>query len=75
MNNIQDFKKKSFWKRPEGVTGMLFLAGLAIGGGVLVFALLPLLSMILGNVLYLSVMLLIMVLLLAILLRMKCGIV
>ncbi len=27
---------KSFWKRPEGVTGLLFLAGLVIGGGYLV---------------------------------------
>lgn len=29
-------KPKSFWKRPEGVTGMLFLAGLLAGAGYLI---------------------------------------
>ncbi len=29
---MQDMKPKSFWKRPEGVTGMIFLAALAAGG-------------------------------------------
>ena len=32
MDN-QELKPKSFWKRPEGVTGMIFMAGLIIGGG------------------------------------------
>ncbi len=31
-------KPKSFWKRPEGVTGMLFLAGLIAGAGYLIAA-------------------------------------
>ncbi|MDG2450516.1 MAG: hypothetical protein P8M34_12785, partial [Saprospiraceae bacterium] len=28
-----DFTRKSFWKRPEGVTGILFLLAAIIGGG------------------------------------------
>ena len=32
----KEFKPKSFWQRPEGVTGMVFLAGLALGVGYLV---------------------------------------
>ncbi len=31
-------KKKTFWKRPEGLTGIIFLAGTIIGGVVLVNA-------------------------------------
>ncbi|WP_245748666.1 hypothetical protein [Neolewinella agarilytica] len=29
-------KPKSFWKRPEGITGLMFLAALLIGGGYLI---------------------------------------
>ena len=29
-------KAKSFWKRPEGVTGLLFLSGVVLGGGYLI---------------------------------------
>lgn len=29
-------KPKSFWKRPEGITGLMFLAALLIGGGFLI---------------------------------------
>jgi hypothetical protein len=32
-----DFKPKSFWQRPEGVTGALFMGGLLLGGGYLLF--------------------------------------
>ncbi len=31
-------KPKSFWKRPEGVTGLLFLLAVLVGGGILVAA-------------------------------------
>jgi len=31
------YKPRSFWRRPEGFTGALFLLGLLIGGGFLVF--------------------------------------
>ncbi len=31
-------KPKSFWKRPEGITGFFFFAALLVGGGILVAA-------------------------------------
>lgn len=31
--STSDFTRKSFWKRPEGVTGILFLLAAVIGGG------------------------------------------
>jgi hypothetical protein len=34
-------KTKSFWERKEGTTGMLFIAGLAVGGFFLAQAVLP----------------------------------
>lgn len=52
-----NFKQKSFWQRPEGVTGMIFLAGLIIGGGYLLVNLLPTLIALMSNVLYLALML------------------
>ena len=57
MDNLDNFKPKSFWKRPEGVTGMLFLAGIVIGGGFLIATFLPLIISMLGNVIALSAML------------------
>ena len=61
MNQINgpQFKEKPFWKRPEGVTGLLFLAGLLIGGGYLLYILLPTLIVLAQNTLYLVGMLLI----------------
>lgn len=32
---MNDYKPKSFWKRPEGITGAIFLGGLLVGGGYL----------------------------------------
>ena len=32
-----NYKPKSFWKKPEGVTGAIFLIGILLGAGVLVF--------------------------------------
>lgn len=32
---IKEYKPKSFWKRPEGVAGAVFLGGIAVGLGVL----------------------------------------
>lgn len=55
---VQEFKPKSFWKRPEGVTGALFLAGIVIGGGVLLYNILPSLITLTSNLLYLSGLLL-----------------
>lgn len=37
MDN-KEFKPKSFWKRPEGITGMIFLAAIIAGAGVLISA-------------------------------------
>ncbi|MBK9015946.1 MAG: hypothetical protein IPM82_18840 [Saprospiraceae bacterium] len=52
-----DFKPKTFWQRPEGVTGLLFLAALTIGGGVLLFSVLPALIALMQNTVALVVML------------------
>ncbi len=52
-----DFKPKSFWQRPEGVTGLLFLAALGIGGGVLLFTALPALIALAKTTTYLVLML------------------
>jgi len=38
---MKDFKPKSFWKRPEGVTGMIFLGAGVIGIGYLIMLILP----------------------------------
>ncbi len=61
MNQVQNpqFKEKSFWKRPEGITGMLFIAGLLIGGGYLLYIALPTLIILAQNTLYLVGMLLV----------------
>lgn len=49
---------KSFWKKPEGITGLLFLLALVAGGGFLLVSALPALVALTQNVLYLSLMLL-----------------
>ena len=38
---MQDFKPKSFWQRPEGITGALFMGGVLLGGGYLLYKILP----------------------------------
>ncbi len=55
----QDFKPKSFWQKPEGVTGAIVLGGVVIGGGFLLASILPTLIVLASNVLYLSGMLLV----------------
>ncbi|MCC6281865.1 MAG: hypothetical protein IT262_14775 [Saprospiraceae bacterium] len=50
-------EQKSFWSRPEGITGLLFLAAGVIGGGVLLSTLLPTLILLAQNTLYLAGML------------------
>ena len=49
-------QSKSFWKRPEGVTGAIFLAGLVAGGGYLLYTALPTLIALASNTLYLALM-------------------
>ncbi|MBX2815062.1 MAG: hypothetical protein KTR24_03660 [Saprospiraceae bacterium] len=59
FNSIPKTKPKSFWKRPEGVTGAIVLAGLVLGGGYLLVQALPALIAAASNVLYLAGMLLV----------------
>jgi hypothetical protein len=59
MDSIETGRKKSFWKRPEGVTGMIFMAGILIGGGYLLYQALPFLISLTTNILYLSILLLV----------------
>ena len=54
---MQEFKPKSFWQRPEGITGAMFLGGAIIGGGYLLYKALPVLIAMTENILYLSGML------------------
>ena len=52
-------KPKSFWSRPEGITGTIVLGGLLLGGGAMLYKFLPYLISLAGNLLYLSGMLLV----------------
>ena len=55
MENFNsEFKKKSFWQKPEGVTGTIFLAALILGGGYLIAVGLPTLIALVSNTLYLA---------------------
>ena len=58
MENLNG-KPKSFWQKPEGVTGMIFMAGLLVGGGFLAYTLLPPFAVIVGNAVYLAIMLMV----------------
>ena len=59
MTNVPNFdsQRKSFWKRPEGVAGFLFLAALILGGGYLITTNLAAIIALTGNILYLTLML------------------
>ncbi|MBX2817453.1 MAG: hypothetical protein KTR24_15700 [Saprospiraceae bacterium] len=52
-------KGKSFWRKPEGVTGAIVLGGIVIGGGILLASALPALIALASNTLYLAGMLLV----------------
>ncbi len=52
-----NFKPKSFWQKPEGVTGLIFLAAIVLGGGYLIAANIGFLIGLAGNMLYLAGML------------------
>lgn len=52
-----EFKPKSFWRRPEGVTGTIFLIALLAGAGFLFVTFLPALIVLAQNTLYLALML------------------
>ncbi|MBV6654658.1 MAG: hypothetical protein KI786_12915 [Mameliella sp.] len=52
-----EFKQKSFWKRPEGVTGALFLGALLLGGGYLIAVNMAAILALVQNTLYLAILL------------------
>lgn len=52
-------QRKSFWSKPEGVTGTVVLAGLLLGGGYLLYKNLPWILSLTSNLIYLSGMLLV----------------
>ncbi|MCW5924441.1 MAG: hypothetical protein KIS77_19135 [Saprospiraceae bacterium] len=54
MSELQPIKPKSFWERPEGITGTLFLAAIVLGGGFLLYQALPTLIALAQNTLYLA---------------------
>lgn len=47
-----NFQPKTFWQKPEGVTGLLFAGGIIIGGGYLLYQALPYLISLAQNALY-----------------------
>lgn len=52
-------KPKSFWQRPEGITGALVLSGIVLGGGYLLYTSLPAIIALTSNLLYLAGMLIV----------------
>jgi hypothetical protein len=54
-----DGKRKTFWQRPEGTAGAVVGLGLVIGGGYLLYKILPTLIVLAQNTLYLAGMLLV----------------
>lgn len=48
---------KSFWKRPEGVTGIIFAIGLTLAGGYLLYKALPYIINLFENMLYAGILL------------------
>jgi hypothetical protein len=54
---IQNYTPKSFWKKPEGVPGMLLLAAGVVGGLYGMYLVLPFLILIVGNTIELAALL------------------
>ncbi len=50
--NLQNYTPKSFWKRPEGPFGMVVLAALILGGGFVLYVILPYLITLLQDTLH-----------------------
>lgn len=57
MDEIDNGKTKSFWEKPEGLTGKIFLGIGIIAGGIGLWAILPTLIILAQNTLYLMVIL------------------
>jgi len=60
--DTDNFKQKSFWQKPEGVTGTVFLVGLFAGLGFLLFKFAGTLAVLAANTVYLVGMLLVLAL-------------
>jgi phage shock protein A len=56
---MSDHKPKSFWRKPEGITGAIVLGGLIAGGGYLLYQSLPFLIGLTSNLITLGAMLLV----------------
>lgn len=52
-------KGKSFWRKPEGVTGAIFLGGILLGGAFLATAVMPIIINLLSNTIAVAGMLLV----------------
>jgi hypothetical protein len=48
--------KKTFWQRPEGISGLLFLAAIIVGGGMLLFKILPFIIGLLQNAIHAAIL-------------------
>ncbi len=55
--NLPNMNPKTFWQRPEGVTGALFMAAILGGGGYLLYKALPTLILLAQNTMYLLMLL------------------
>lgn len=55
----KEFKPKSFWQRPEGATGMIFLAGIVLGAGYLIATNIGWIIGLVSNTIYLAVLLIV----------------
>jgi len=60
--DTDSFKQKSFWQKPEGVTGTLFLVGIAAALGFLLVKFGATLAALAANTVYLAIMLLVLAL-------------
>ncbi len=47
--SLNQMNIKSFWKRPEGITGTIFLGGIIVGGAILLYRILPFIITLLQN--------------------------
>jgi hypothetical protein len=56
---MEDYKPKTFWQRPEGKTGLIFLIGLIVGGGILFAGMIPALVALVQSTVGLAVTLLV----------------
>ena len=56
---MSEFKPKSFWRKPEGVTGIIVLGGLVVGAGVIIATFSNIIIPLLSSTISLAIMLLV----------------